>query len=349
MRRPRALISIAGPAGVALLVACGHSAARPARAAPHAPTPFSAAPAATPAHWRSLRHVRGVVDLTAPAGDGTIVVAARGRLQTLSPTAGLKPFAPRYAAPPGLEPYLVRSLAKRVAGAGCAFPAGGLYALRLAGGNGVTAVSRGGTPHKLASLPHQGLEDGIAFDTTGRFGYRLLVTRTRAGRTTVTSVDCRGQVRVVTNRAPRVEGGLAVAPRGFGAFGGDLIAPNELSGKLYAIAPDGTSTLIADSGLPHGQDIGVESAGFVPAHFRDALVADRGTRRNRHLGDDEILALSQASLTAAGVRPGDLLVVAEGGAGTIAVRCRATCTVSHVATGPARAHIEGHVVFSGAF
>ena len=34
---------------------------------------------------------------------------------------------------------------------------------------------------------------------------------------------------------------MAVAPPGFGAFAGDLVAADELSGKLYGIAPDGTS------------------------------------------------------------------------------------------------------------
>jgi hypothetical protein len=143
-----------------------------------------------------------------------------------------------------------------------------------------------------------------------------------------------------------VEGGIAVAPAGFGAFGGDLIAPAEVAGKLYAIGPDGRTQLIADSGVPRGQDVGVESAGFVPARFSYALVADRLTPGNHHPGDDLILGISQADLAAVGVGAGDLLVVTEGGANTIAVRCRPTCRVRQIATGPSEAHIEGHVVFS---
>ena len=138
-----------------------------------------------------------------------------------------------------------------------------------------------------------------------------------------------------------------MAPASFGRFGGDLIAPDELSGNVYAIAPSGRVAGVIASGLPHGQDIGVESAAFVPRSFTDALVADRHTPGNPHPGDDLILALSRSALRAAGVRPGDLLVVSEGGAETIDVRCAAACRVSDIARGPQIAHIEGHVVFSG--
>jgi hypothetical protein len=83
----------------------------------------------------------------------------------------------------------------------------------------------------------------------------------------------------------------------------------------------------------------------VPARYGAALVSDRGTPHNHHPGDNEILALPQAALQSAGVTTGDLLVVDEGGAGTIAVTCTSRCLVRHVADGPADAHIEGHVVF----
>jgi hypothetical protein len=136
-----------------------------------------------------------------------------------------------------------------------------------------------------------------------------------------------------------------VAPAIFGAYGGDLIAPDEVTGKLYAIAPSGKATLILHSPLRHGQDIGIESEGFVPAHFRYALVADRLTPKNRHPGDDVILNLGAEALHRAGVGPGQLLVVNEGGADTIAVSCTTSCRAREVATGPPEAHIEGHVVF----
>ncbi len=105
------------------------------------------------------------------------------------------------------------------------------------------------------------------------------------------------------------------------------------------------------SPLPSGGDIGVESAAFVPADFtRDwgAYLADRVSPGNPHPGTDSVLALSGADLLIAGVAPGDLLVASEGGAQTVAVRCAATCTLRHVADGPAPSHAEGHIVIAPA-
>jgi hypothetical protein len=298
--------------------------------------------------WQPFVPVRGVLDLTSPLpGTATIRVAAHGRLETLSGRR-LRPSSPGYSAPSGLEAYIAESSGQRVAGAGCRFPRDALYALRLTHGDGVTVVDGRGHVRRFAALSSRGLEDGITFDLGGRFGHRLLVTTyiKQAAASTVAAIDCRGHVTVVTRHAPRVEGGIAVAPASFGRFGGDLIAPDELTGNIYAISPSGRVSLVANSGLAHGQDVGTESEGFVPARYTDALVSDRGTPHNHHPGDNEILALPEHSLRSAGVRTGDLLVVDEGGAGTIAVTCTSTCRVRHVANGPADAHIEGHVVFS---
>jgi hypothetical protein len=103
------------------------------------------------------------------------------------------------------------------------------------------------------------------------------------------------------------------------------------------------------SGLATGGDIGVESLGFVPAHFDRrgaAFLADRGNQPGSHPGTDSILMLTGGALFDAGVRPGDLLAASEGGADTIAIRCDRTCTVRHIADGPAIAHAEGHIVFA---
>jgi hypothetical protein len=149
---------------------------------------------------------------------------------------------------------------------------------------------------------------------------------------------------------PRVEGGIAVAPRGFGRFGGRLIAPDELGGVLVAVDARGRSTTLVRSGLPAGGDIGVESLGFVPAGFdggMTALLADRAVRGAPHPGTDSILGVSGAALRSAGVRAGDLLAATEGGGETIAVRCGPrSCTRRLVAHGPRVTHAEGHVVFA---
>lgn len=101
--------------------------------------------------------------------------------------------------------------------------------------------------------------------------------------------------------------------------------------------------------LPHGGDIGVESEGFAPTEFSArtaAYLSDRSVPGNAHPGTDNILELAGTELVRAGVHPGDLLVASEGGAQTISVRCQQTCTVTHIAAGPAVTHAEGHIAFS---
>src|SRR5262249_61985677 len=73
--------------------------------------------------------------------------------------------------------------------------------------------------------------------------------------------------------APPMEGGIAVAPATFGRFGGDLIAPDEGHGLVYAVDPSGKVAILARSGRPAGGDIGVESAGFVPSGAGGAYLA----------------------------------------------------------------------------
>ena len=302
--------------------------------------------------WTGSRHVSGVVDLAGPDAQGSLFVEAAGRLEVLTTGGELRPFAPAYRPSPGLESYLVLSSGQRVVAADCGWPAGDLYALRLANPAGVSVISPQGRVSNLVDLQPDGLENGIAFDRTGRFGHRLLVTTTSTTRratgvTTVEAISCNGLVQVVTRTAPRVEGGLVVAPPDFGRFGGDLLAPDEDSGNLYAIAPSGQASLVVRSGLAHGADIGIESLGLVPGSYSVALVADRGTPRNRHPGDNVILRVGRAALTGAGVKAGELLAVSEGGAATVAVSCASSCRARYIGHGPAPAHVEGHVVFAG--
>jgi hypothetical protein len=310
----------------------------------------SSPPAATGLRWTAALHLTQVLDLTAPRSDGRLVVATDGRLALLRPPTRIEPFArgPQgYATKPGPEPYI--ALATRRAAGPCPLPAGTTYALELQGTPGVIAVDPSGRARRLADLNGGGTPNGIAVDTTGRFGYRLLVTATKGTRTTVFAIGCRGAVQVLTRSAPKVEGGLAVAPASFGRFAGQLIAPDERGGRIFAIDAGGRARTIADSGLPHGPDIGVESAGFVPRGFGSrwaAFVADRVAPGNPHPGDDAILRLGGGALRSAGVRPDDLVVASEGGGATVAVRCRARCSVRHVADGPAAAHVEGHISFA---
>jgi hypothetical protein len=324
-----------GLAAIAL-TACGGSNPEPA-----APPP--------PAAWAAFRHLPGVVDLAGPRADGSFLVAAAGRLLIMAPGGTLLPFArgtDGYQTAMGTEPYLVLASTYQVRGKPCSFGRNTAFAIEPGTDPGVIMISPQGRARRFASLPPGLSPSGIAFDSTGRFGYLLLVTAGFRGRTTVFGIGCDGQVSMVAAGAPAMEGGIVVAPATFGRFGGDLIAPDEGSGRVYAVDPAGQVVTLVRSGLPAGGDIGVESAGFVPPRATAAYLADRFSARNRHPGDNAILRLSAAELARAGIRAGDLLVATEGGARTIDIRCAAACAVRYVAAGPAIAHAEGHIVFT---
>src|SRR5439155_10306622 len=100
-------------------------------------------------------------------------------------------------------------------------------------------------------------------------------------------------------------------PSTFGQFAGDLIAPDENTGQMWAIDPTGEVTLMVVPNLPAGGDTGVESVGFVPPGFINnaagfAYLADRGTPNNPFPGNDSLLRLTAAALASAGVQDGDL-------------------------------------------
>jgi hypothetical protein len=175
------------------------------------------------------------------------------------------------------------------------------------------------------------------------------VTAVVGDATTLYAVDCTGAIATVTTGAPRVEGGIVVAPRRFGHFGGDAIAADENTGTIYAFGPRGAVARVADSGVPAGGDVGVEALGFVPRLARSgaAYLADLGSPGSPTPGTDSLLSLARADLVRGGVRPGDLLAVAEGGALTIDVRCGRSCAVRTVVGAGSAAHAEGHVVFAG--
>jgi hypothetical protein len=296
--------------------------------------------------------VQGVVDLAGPRSDGRFVVAARGKLFLLRPADGrlsrYPASGPAYATKPGLEPYIVvAGPRQRVPAASCSFPPDTVYALEPAGRTAVMAITPGGRVRRLGRVRGVKTLNGIEFDTVGRFGGRLLVVGLTADNHGVlVTVDCRGQTRVLIRGAPHVEGGLAIAPPGFGAFGGDLLAPDELDGRLLALAPDGSVRDVVDPGQPAGGDIGIESIGIVPATPAGAYLADRRSPGNANPGHNAILRLTAAALGAAGVAPGDLLVALEGGGATIDVRCAATCSARAVATAPPGAHAEGSIGFA---
>lgn len=304
-------------------------------------------------HWSPLVSVAAVVDITdARSRDGRLTIAAAGRLSLFGPSGRLAPYARGrhgYFTHTN-EPYIVRADGRALGGARCAFVKDTIYALEPSSKPAVIRVDTDGEARTIARLP-AGSPKGIAFDDVGRFGYRLMVTEVAGRHTMVLAIDCNGRMTTITSGAPIVEGGIAVAPSSFGAFGGDLIAPDELTGIIWAIDPTGTATRVARSPLAHGPDTGVESEGFVPKGFTKgwtAYVADRKTPGSRHPGDNAVLRLTGADLVAAGVRAGDLVVVSEASADTIVVHCATSCSVRQIADGPKSAHVEGHLVVTNA-
>lgn len=303
-------------------------------------------------HWIRLLHVVSILDIAGPGAGGVFTVAADGLLFHLSPAGTLAPFArgpAGYRTPLGPEPYIAFVPPRQPPPSSCPFDAGATMALVTGKRPGVVEIDGAGDARRFADLPAGVAPDGIALDGVGRFGYRLLVTARRGGKTTLFAVNCKGVALAIARDLPPVEGGITVAPAGFGAFGGDLVAPNEDTGIVYAIGPGGAASVLVASGLPHGPDIGVESAGFVPPGFGAggaAYLSDRVSPRNRHPGTDSLLWIAGSALLAAGVRPGDLLVATEGGAETIVVHCAAACTMRHIADGPAIAHAEGNIAFA---
>jgi hypothetical protein len=304
-----------------------------------------AAPAAGPLgapalRWEQWRHLPLVVDVAGPRSDGALVVAAGGRLFVLSAHGPPRVLAPSYHAAPG-EPYIA------VAGRGC-FGRDDVYTLDLRRPLGVLRIDRRGRVSRFATIAGVRSLTGIAFDVVGSFGGPLLVTGSNGGRTTLVAVDCTGRARRITTRAPRIEGGIAVAPAGFGRYAGALIAPDERSGGIYAVGPDGSSSVVARPRLPRGGDVGVESVGFVPPGFSgDAYLADRSSPGSPTSGTDTILRLGAIAVRGAGVHDGDLIVATEAGARTLAVHCAVSCTTTELATASAAAHVEGHITFSG--
>jgi tRNA A-37 threonylcarbamoyl transferase component Bud32 len=345
-RGSRAPLAIAALIAVLALGAGGYYLTRPrSSGAPAAPP---AVAAARVAKWQQWVHMTAVLDVEGPRSDGRLLVAANGGLQLLGLDGSFGAYSPTYKVDPGAEAYIAVSPGLTMTKPACTFAPDDTFALRAQAPFGVTRIDAQGKVTPFATITGVDGLGGLAFDTAGKFGKSLLVTASRQNAGVIFEVDCTGKPTEVVS-GPRIEGGVAIAPPGFGIYPGQLIAPDEVSGGIFAFAPGSTSA-VAVSGLPVGGDIGVESAGFVPAGFMAkggfAFVADRATAKNAHPGTDSILRLSSAELAAAGVKDGDLLVVTEGGSLTISVRCGTDCVVRKVATGPDVAHGEGHLAFS---
>jgi len=331
-----------------------------------ASTPPSAPPAPDWERWASLP---GVVDVVGPRPDGALVAAAGGRLFTVGPDGTAAPFS-AYSTEPGPEGYIAMSPGLDVAaGPTCRFEAGDVFVLEPATAPlGVMQVTVDGrSAGRFVDLPGVEALTGIAFDTTGRFGNKLLVAGRRQNRTTLFSVDCRGRVTVLTDSAPAIGGGMAVAPQMFGEHGGDLIGVDQNSGDVVFVRYDGTNGVLVASGLPVGGEVGVKALGFVPPEFLQrgatAYMADRrtpgpptvpnggspptvpngGSPPTVPNGGDGLWRLTDRVLRDVGIDNNDLLVASQAGGRTVVVRCRATCRVLPLGQAAPDARVEGHI------
>lgn len=311
--------------------------------------PGSAAHGQAEVRWRQLNVFPGIVDVVGPRADGRLVVTAGAGLSLIRRGSRATPFArgPDGYVPAAGEPYITLARDRRLPAAGCSFRRDDLYALVPTAAPGVVRIDRLGRARRFADLPAGAFPSGIAFDTVGRFGYRLLVTALFGKSLTVYALDCRGRSAVVLEGGPRVEGGIAVAPRTFGRFAGRLIAPDELGGRLFAIDSRGRTTrMLPRFRFPYGGDVGLESVGFVPPGFDHrgaAYLADLLAPGAPTDGTDSLLTIRGRELVRLGVRTGDLLVASEGWAITFRIRCRRRCTVRRIGRSELDSHAEGHL------
>lgn len=284
----------------------------------------------------------GVVDMVGPRPDGALVAAAGGRLFTIGADGVATPFG-SYAVEAGTQGSIAMSPGLDVAaGPTCRFEAGDVFALDgTTPSFGIARISVDGRSARFVDLPGVERLTGITFDTTGRFANKLLATGRRAGRTVVFAIDCRGRVATLTDAAPVIEGGMAVAPPLFGEHGGDLIGVDGISGDVIFVRFDGTSGVLVASGLPAGTQTGVRAVGFMPPDFLQrggtAYLVDRGSS-----GTGSLWRLGGDVLKGIGVDNNDLVVSSEAGGRTMVVRCRISCRLLPLGGAP-DARVDGHI------
>jgi DNA-binding beta-propeller fold protein YncE len=291
---------------------------------------------AAPAHWTHVATAPGIVDVVKLYGSGQLVVSTRDGLFEVH-GAQLRAFA-TYKPNEGGEQYAAVVPALR--SGGCTWQRNDIFVIDASATPGVVRVPHGGTASRFAELPKGEFPSGITWDSEGAFGHRLLVTTVLKENTNVYAIDCSGRTTVIRLAGPRVEGGIVVAPRGFGRFGRRLLAANELNGTIYAFDAKGRNTVVATPPVRVGGDLGIESLGFSPGPSAIAYLADLGAPNSPTKGTDSLLKLATK------LPRGTLVAVAEGGATTVSITCKKACTARQIADGPARTHSEGHVTYA---
>jgi hypothetical protein len=253
-------------------------------------------------------HVYGVPRPTSLVWTGSRFLIVQNTANTIwsAPAAG----APlrRFASMPKLVEEARCALSPGAHG----FPRGALFC--HAPNHAIYEFSASGRRTLFATLPVPATpaDDGaVAFDTVGRFGYRLLAAtgRSGAGRTgggALYAIDARGAVdQVAAYPGPGGADELAVAPPTFGSAGGDALLtvdPGSTAGSLVAVAPDGRVRALAS--FPDGPN---------PIVVLRSLRARRGAPApGLYVADDETPYVYYASAAPLSRYDGDVLVGTEG-------------------------------------
>lgn len=139
---------------------------------------------------------------------------------------------------------------------GSGFGSNYIYSGSGANGQIYQYTSSGGTPSLFATVPVGDIR-GISFDTTGLYGYNMIVTTTSGD---VYEVTTAGVVSLLADLGTDTEG-IGFATQQFGTFAaGTLFTASEDSEWINAISPSGTVT-------PLFQIPEAESISFVPANI----------------------------------------------------------------------------------
>ena len=173
----------------------------------------------------------------------------------------------------------------------------------------------GSTMSVLAKLPapYPPSADGaLAFDSSGRFGYRLLAATGRSGAATpsggsVYAVDASGHVQQIGSYSgPGGADELAIAPAGFGSVAGDALLTVDAGpkgGKLVAMGPGGkTQSIMA---FAHA---GPNPVVAIPARFTTSATTPAA---GLYVTDDETNTITFAPAVELAPFAGDVIVGTE--------------------------------------
>ena len=150
-------------------------------------------------------------------------------LSKLLPNGTTEKFQPTFAG--SQEVYLAESNGSAGFKAGDIFLCSSDSIFRMPGGSGTAVLFAKPSPGSTVEY--------IAFDTTGAWGHLLYALTGDGG---VWAVNASGSPKLVSSLGPNLmPEGLAVAPPGFGDFGGDLLVTMENSHSLVAIRQNSTS------------------------------------------------------------------------------------------------------------